>query len=474
MQAGAVIVVMKGERHRHCFLLSLLLKHPIAHHRRVIQQVHSRLITAGSYLPYSTETPMTIWNAILRHYSLGSFPQEAFLLYKHLQHLPISFDSFTYSFLIKACANLQRTTVGVQLHAFTLKAGFELHVYVQTALVNMYAICGSLFEAKRVFDNMPERNSVTWNALITGLTKWGELGLARSLFDAMPNKSVVSWTGLIDGYTRMNQPKEALSLFRRMVVDDGIKPNAVTILVIFPAIWKLGALELCQSIHSFGEKSGLNASDIRVMNSLIDAYAKCGYLESALRIFEDISSERRNLVSWTSIISGFAMHGMAKEAVDNFKRMENAWMKPSRVTFLSVLNACSHGGLIEEGLEFFRKMVNECQLVPDIKHYGCLIDMLGRAGRLEEAEKMASAIPTEMANVVIWRTLLGACSFHGNVEMGEKVMRKILEMESAYGVDYVLLSNIFAGVGRFADSETVRRVMDEKTASKVAGHSLVQ
>ncbi|CAK9152116.1 unnamed protein product [Ilex paraguariensis] len=428
----------------------------------------------------STTTPiLTIFNTLLRHYSLSHVPEEALLLFKHIQHQhqnqyqTISFDSFTYSFLIKACANVQRPRIGIQLHGLTIKAGFEFHVYVQTALVNMYADCGYLKPAQKVFDEMPDRNSVTWNVLITGFIKWGELGVAQYLFDVMPIKNVVSWTGLIDGYTRMNHYNGALALFRRMVVNEGIKPTEVTILAVFPAIWNLRRLESCQIIHSYGDKSGFNASDIRVMNSLIDAYTKCGCVESAIRVFEDMSDERRNVVSWTSIISGFAMHGMGKEAADSFKRMENACMKPNRVTFLSVLNACSHGGLIDEGLEFFKKMVDKCGVVPDIKHYGCLIDMLGRAGRLDEAENMALDIPVEMVNAVIWRTLLGACSFHGNIEVGERVTQKILDMQKEYGGDYVLLSNIFAGASRHSDSESVRRAMDERNAHKIPGLSLV-
>ena len=334
----------------------------------------------------------------------------------------------------------------------------------------MYAVCGALLEAKQVLDEMPVRNSVTWNVLITGLAKWGELHLARSLFDEMPMPTVVSWTTIIDGYTRMNQPKQALALFRTMFIDEGIKPTEITLLAIFPAISNLGALEICQLIHTYGEKSGLNASDIRIRTSLLDTYAKCGCIESASGVFGEIAAKGRNLVSWTSIISAFAMHGMAKEALEILKEC----LKPNRITFLSVLNACSHGGLVEEGrLKFFAKMVNEYQMSPDVKHYGGLIDMLGRAGRLDEAEKMALEIPDYVVNVVIWRTLLGACSFHGNVEMGARVTRKILEMERKYGGDYVLLSNIFAGVGRFWDVERVRRLMDERNASKLPGLSLV-
>jgi pentatricopeptide repeat protein len=452
-------------------LVFILLKHPSS--RKATQQVHSHYITSGLLHHNSTSSTshILLFNTLLRCYSLSQFPLQAFLLYKHLKHL--SFDSFTYTFLLHTCANLDFTLTAFQLHSIILKVGFQSHIYVQTALVNVYAVCGSLVEAMQVFYEMPERNTVTWNVMITGLTKWGELKLARSLFDQMPTRTVVSWTGIIDGYTRMNRPNEALALFQRMVVGDCLEPTEITLLAVFPAISNLGALKICQLFHAYGEKKGFNASDLRVTNSLIDSYAKCGCIKSASRFFEEVSDQRKNLVSWTSIISGLAMHGLGKEALESFERMEQVGLRPNRVTFLSVLSACSHAGLVKEGLIFFNKMVNGCELVPDIKHYGCLVDMLGRAGRLEEAEKMALEIPAEILNVVIWRTLLGACSFHGDAEMGERVTKKILEMDRAYGGDYVLMSNIFAGVGKFGDAERLRKTMDERNVFKVAGHSLV-
>lgn len=453
-------------------LVSLLAKHPF--NRRVTQQVHSHIVTTAGLL---LQQHIVLFNTLLRCYSHGDFPHEAFSLYKHslCSSLcsPSSFDSFTYSFLLHACSNLESVNPGSQLHALAFKVGFHFHVYVQTALVNMYVACGFLREAHQVFDEMSERNSVTWNVLITGLAKWGEFESAVSLFDQMMTRTVVSWTAVIDVYTRMHRCEEAIALFRRMVLHDGIQPTEITFLAIIPAVSHLGALDICQSIHAYVEKRGFNASDIRVTNSLLDSYSKCGCIASASRFFEEILSERKNLISWSSIISGFAMHGMGKEAVGNFNKMEEIGLKPNRVTFLSVLNGCSHGRLVEEGLKFFEKMVNKYKIAPDIKHYGCLIDMLGRTGRLEEAEKIALGIPSEIANVVIWRTLLGACSFHDNVEMGERVTRKILDMERGYGGDYVLMSNIFASVGRYQDSEKLRRLLDERKAFKLPGHSLV-
>ncbi|CAN1295140.1 Pentatricopeptide repeat-containing protein At1g09220, mitochondrial [Linum perenne] len=424
---------------------------------------------------------MLLFNTLLRSYSLSESPHRAFSIYSQLQTLyfnsqsiqPPSFDSFSYTYLINAATYASCMTVGTQFQCLGIKVGFQSHVYVQTSLINMYAAAGVLSDALLLFNEMPERNLVTWNVMITGLVKLGELGFARSLFDEMPEKNVVTWTCMIDGYVRMNRFNEGFDLFRRMACSEDVEPSGITILAILPAVSSVKELKHCRLIHCYSEKRGFHEFDIRVANSIIDTYAKCGCIASALKFFEDISTERKNLVSWTSIITGLAMHGMGKEAVHCFDRMEKDGWKPNRVTFLSVCNACSHGGLYEEGLEFFEQMVSKYRVVPDIKHYGSLVDMLARIGRLEEAENLAMSVPTEIANVVIWRTILGACSFHGNVEMAERVTRKIMEIERGYGGDYILMHNIFVGAGRFGDAERLRRLMHQRSAFKVPGQSLI-
>lgn len=458
-------------------ILSLLRKHSChQNHHRVIQQLHSHLLFAQNSL--HLQHWLSAWNYLIRHYAVNS-PQESVFLFKYLHRKGhawqyLWFDSFTYSFLLKAAANLTESNLGKQLHCCCCKVGLaSSHVYVQTALVDMYGKCGCLVDAKKVFDKMMIRNSVTWNALFTGFVKWGDMRSAQRVFDLMPVKNIVSWTGLIDGYTRSGQFSEALSLFSRMAAEEAMKPSEVTLLAIFPAIWNIRDILYCRMVHGYGEKSGLNALDTRVMNCLIDAYAKCGSIKCAARVFEDIVDGRRSIVTWTSIISGFATHGMAKEASDMFRRMESQGIKANPITFLGVLNGCSHAGLVDEGLEFFRIMVDEYGMTPDIKHYGCLIDMLGRSGRVEEAEVMTKRIPSESSSVVVWRTLLGACCLHGNIKVGERVKNKIIEMEREYGGDYVLMSNIFAEFGRFADSEKMRRTMDAESASKAPGFSIV-
>ncbi|KAL1554356.1 pentatricopeptide repeat-containing protein, mitochondrial [Salvia divinorum] len=460
---------MSGRQNQYNNLLSLL--HKYSHRRCGIQQIHCHLLLTKPLFNHIISL-LVLWNSIIKHYALSRFPRDALSLFKHLgsQRSPFPFDSITYSYLIKACANMKRTDMGSQLHSLSTKVGFDCNVHVQTALVNMYADSRYLVEAKKVFDEMPDRNMVTWNVLLTGFVKWGEIAAARAIFDAMPENNVVSWTGLIDGYTRVNRFHEALHLFRKMVAHKGIRPTEVTLLAVFPSIWNVGSLEFCQTIHGYGEKSGLNVFDVRVVNCLIDAYSRSGSIGSAWQIFEEVDDERKNLVSWTSMISAFAMHGMAGEASDCYKKMESKGVVPNSITFLSVMSGCSHGGLVVEGLEYYRKMVDDYGIMPEIKHYGALIDMLGRAGRLKEAEKIALGVA--MDNVVVWRTLLGACSFHGDVEMGERVTRRIMEIERRYGGDYVLMSNIFSAAGRFADSERVRKMMDARNASKLAGITL--
>ncbi|TYK08449.1 pentatricopeptide repeat-containing protein [Cucumis melo var. makuwa] len=445
------------------FLISQVFKYATTH--KAAQQIRSFIIASGLLLNATTNF-ILLCNTLLHCYPL-------YQPLRQFPRIPPSYDTFAYSFLFHSCADLELIGPGFQLHALTFKLGFPSHVYVQTAILRMYASSGFLLDALKVFDEMPDRSSVTWNVLITGLVKLGELRRAREVFDQMPMQNVVSWTAIIDGYTRLNRHEEAAGLFWRMVAHYGMEPTEITLLTIFPSISNLGALKICQSVHAYAEKKGFKVSDVRVANSLIDCYAKCGCINSASKVFEEMSAERKNLVSWTSIISGFTMHGMGKEAMESFEIMVKEGHEPNRVTFLSIVSACSHGGLVEEGLEFIKKMVAEYQIKPDIMHYGSLIDMLGRAGRIEEAEKIALEIPKEIANVVIWRTLLGACSFHGNVSMAERVTQRILNMEGAYGGDYVLMSNIFAAAGKYGDAERWRRSMDSSNFSKIPGQSLV-
>jgi pentatricopeptide repeat protein len=442
-------------------LVALVLRHQ--NRRRQLLQIHSQLIAHQVF----DQSP-TPWRSILKAYSHGPYPQEALHLFRHRCRL-LADDTFAFAFVLKACAGLRWPRAGTQLHGLAVRKGFEFHTYVHTVLANMYVVCGCLVESQNAFDEMPVKNAVSWNVMITGFAAWGKVEYARLLFEKMPCRNVVSWTGLIDGYTRACLHGEALVLFGNMMAA-GISPSEITVLAVVPAISNLGGILMGEMLHVYCEKKGL-VSDVRVGNSLIDLYAKIGSVGNSLKVFNEMV-DRRNLVSWASIISGFAMHGRSIEAVELFADMRRAGIRPNRITFLSVINACSHGGLVEQGLDFFISMVYEYNINPEVKHFGCIIDMLGRAGRLCEAEQIIEGLPVEV-NAVVWRILLGCCSKYGQVEMGERAIKKTLELERESGGDFAVLSNILNELGRFGDAELARKLLDERKAVKLSGLAYV-
>uniref|UniRef100_A0A8I6Y2E1 Pentatricopeptide repeat-containing protein n=2 Tax=Hordeum vulgare subsp. vulgare TaxID=112509 RepID=A0A8I6Y2E1_HORVV len=443
-------------------LVALLLRHQAE--RRPLLQIHAQLVARQVF-----DRRPTPWHALLKAYSRGPLPQEALSLFRDARRHAAD-DTYAFVHALGACAALAWPRAGAQLHGLAVRKGFEFHAYVHTALLNAYVVCGCLAESRIAFDEMPAKNAVTWNVMITGFAARGEVEYARLLFERMPCRNVVSWTGMIDGYTRSCRSVEAVALFRRMMAE-AVDPSEITVLAVVPAVSNIGRILLGEALHGYCEKKGLLVLDIRVGNSLIDLYAKIGSIKNSLKIFHEML-DRRNLVSWTSIISGFAMHGLSTEAVELFAEMRRAGIRPNRVTFLSVLNACNHGGLVEQGVLFFKCMVYEYNLTPEIKHFGCIIDMLGRAGRLSEAEQVISGLPMEV-NSVVWRTLLGCCSKYGEVEMGQRAMKKILDIERESGSDFVVVSNMFTELGRFGDAERSRKLVDERSVVKVPGLALV-
>ncbi|PUZ54255.1 hypothetical protein GQ55_5G116000 [Panicum hallii var. hallii] len=442
-------------------LIALLLGHQ--DRRRQLLQIHAQLV---AHQPFG-QSPAP-WHVLLKAYSHGPFPQEALHLFRHARRF-LADDTFAFAFALKACAGLGWRRAGAQLHGLVIRKGFEFHAYVHTSLVNAYVVCRCLEEARRAFDEMPVKNVVTWNVMITGFAAWGQVENARILFEHMPCKNVVSWTGLIDGYTRACLYGEAVALFCHMMAR-GVSPSEITVLAVIPAMSNLGGILMGEMLHGYCEKNGL-VSDVRVRNSLIDMYAKIGSVQNSLKVFNEMLG-RRNLVSWTSIISGFAMHGLSIEAVELFAEMRREGIRPNRITFLSVLNACNHGGLVEKGLAFFESMVYEYNINPEVKHFGCIIDMLGRAGRLSEAEQIIEGLPAEV-NVVVWRTLLGCCSKYGEVEMGQRAIKKILNLERESGGDFAVLSNMLNELGWFSDAEQARKLVDGRKTVKVPGLALV-
>lgn len=347
-------------------------------------------------------------------------------------------DTHTYPFLLKAISKLLDLKQGEKVHSTVLKTGFMPLVFVQNALVHMYAVCGSFEHAHKLFEEMPMRDLVSWNSVINGFA--------------------------ING-----RPNEALTLFREMGLE-GVEPDGFTMVSLLNACAELGALALGRRVHVYLWKVGLSG-ELHAGNALIDMYAKCGGIWEAHRVFDEMGD--RSVVSWTCLIVGLALNGFGKEALKVFGELETAGLAPSEITFVGVLYACSHCGMVDEGLECLKKMSEVYAMVPTIEHYGCIVDLLGRAGLVEEAHVFIMKMPIE-PNAVVWRTLLGACTVHKNLALGEVARAQLARLDPRHDGDYVLLSNLYASEGRWSDAHRVRKSMLKEGVRKSPGHSLVE
>ncbi|GLU10187.1 hypothetical protein SLE2022_270070 [Rubroshorea leprosula] len=378
------------------------------------------------------------WNTMIRGYAESENPRPALEFYRKMHLSCIVPDTHTYPFLLKAVTKLVDVRVGEMIHCVSMRNGFESLVFIQNSLVHMYAACGVADSAYKVFDLMQERDCVAWNSVINGFALNG-------------------------------RPNEALTLFEEMG-QDGMEPDGFTMVSLLSACVELGALALGMRVHVYVVKIGLN-ENLHVSNALLDLYSKCGSIKEARKAFGEM--RERNVVSWTSLIVGLAVNGFGNEALELFKEMEGEDMVPSEITFVGVLYACSHCGMVDEGFNYFRRMKEEYGIIPKIEHYGCMVDLLSRAGLVKEAYEYIQKMPLQ-PNAVIWRTLLGACTVHAHLALGKYARDKLLQLEPRYSGDYVLLSNLYALERRWSDVQKVRRKMLNEGVKKFPGYSMVE
>lgn len=430
------------------------------------------------------------WNTIIRALAESNDdgePLAAFLLFFQMVcDASVEPNQFTFPSVLKACAQTSRLKEGMQVHGLVVKYGLDSDEFVVSNLVRMYVMCGVMKDAHLLFirnsiefdegdevvrnnKKKEEGNVVLWNVMVDGYLRLGEFGAARKLFDSMPQRSVVSWNVLISGYAQNGLFKEAIEMFREMQMGD-VCPNYVTLVCVLPAISRFGALELGKWVHLYAEKNGIEIDDV-LGSALVDMYSKCGSIEKALQVFERLP--RKNAITWSTIIGGLAMHGRANDALDYFSRMERSGVTPSDVTYIGVLSACSHAGLVDEGRSFFSHMVKAVGFEPRIEHYGCMVDLLGRAGHLEEAEELILNMPIKPDDV-IWKALLGACKIHGNIEMGRRVAKVLMDMVPHDSGSYVALSNMYASSGNWEAVADVRLMMKEMDIRKDPGCSWIE
>lgn len=340
----------------------------------------------------------------------------------------------------------------------------------------MYSSCGVLNSARQVFDEAAYPDLPTWNSIIHAYVKVGLIGITRNLFDKMPVRNVVSWSCMINGYVRSEEYKMALALFREMQMGKPgveVKPNGFTMSSVLSACARLGALENGRWAHAYIDKCGMEV-DVVLGTCLIDMYAKCGSIERAKSVFISLG-ERKDVRAWTAMICGLAIHGHAEECLELFGKMTSKplGLKPNAVTFLGVFCACVHGGLVSQAKENFRRMSEDFGITPLIQHYGCMVDLYGRRGMIEEAWSVIKSMPME-PDVLIWGALLSGSRIHGDIKTCEIALSSLIRLDPTNSSAYVLLSNVYAKMGRWTEVRYVRDLMESRGIKKVPGCSLVE
>lgn len=344
----------------------------------------------------------------------------------------------------------------------------ERDTFSWNTMISGYVQILDMKEASNLFGRMPEPDTLSWNMMISGFAEIGNLKLAHDLFKRMPAKSLVSWNSMISSCEKNEDYKGAINIFLQMQLE-GKKPDRHTLSSILSACAGLVDLASGTQIHQLVTKAFI--PDLPVNNSLVTMYSRCGAIVEARTIFDEMKLQR-DVISWNAMIGGYASHGFATEALQLFELMKQCNVQPTYITFISVLNACAHAGLIEEGRREFNSMVNTHGIKPRVEHYAALIDIIGRNGQLEEAVSLINSMPCE-PDKAVWGALLGACRLHNNVEMARAVAEVLMKLEPESSAPFVLLYNMYAEVGRWDDAAEVRTMMEKNNVQKEAGYSRV-
>ncbi|KAL5727189.1 putative pentatricopeptide repeat-containing protein [Ranunculus cassubicifolius] len=453
-----------------------------------------------------SEKNVVFYNVMIRSYVNNHMFREGLVVYVEMLRDGVTPDNYTFPCVLKACSGSENARVGLQIHGAVVRVGLEGNLFVGNGLIAMYGKCGGLSDARRVIDGMGRRDVVSWNSLVAGFAQKGRFDDAlevckemelqsvksdagtmaslspaitntsaanvqfvRDMFSKMPVKGLVSWNVMIAVYVNNSLSAEAVELYTEMQAQ-GVEPDSVTLASVLPACGDLSALEHGRRIHEYVVRKRL-CPNLFLDNALVDMYAKCGCLPEARKIFDGMWN--RDVVSWTSMISAYGMNGQGCEAVSLFSQMLSSGMNPDQIAFVSVLSACSHSGLLDDGRYYFGLMTNEYKLVPRIEHYACMVDLLGRAGLVDEAYDFINQMKVK-PNERVWGALLSACRVYSNMTLGLVAADHLFELAPEQAGYYVLLSNIYAKAGRWNEVTSIRSIMKTKGVSKLPGCSNVE
>ncbi|CAN8325201.1 unnamed protein product [Cochlearia groenlandica] len=440
-------------------------------------------------------------NSVIRAYANSSTPETALIAFREMLIGPVLPDKYSFTFALKACGAFSGFEEGKQIHGLFLKSGLINDVFVDNTLINVYGRSGffelarkvldempdrdvvswnSLLsayvdkglieEARGVFDEMEERNTESWNFMISGYAALGLLNEAKEMFDSTPVRDVVTWNAMVSAYAHVGCFKEVLDVFNEMLGSSTGEPDGFTLVNVLSACANLGSLSQGEWVHVYIDKNGF-VVDGFLATALVDMYSKCGKIDKAIEVFR--ATLKKDVSTWNSMISGLSVHGQGKYALEIFSEMVYEGFKPNSITFIAVLSACNHVGLLDQARELFGTMNSVYGVEPTVEHYGCMVDLLGRTGKFEEAEELVKEIPAGDASVLL-ESLLGACKRFGRMEQAESIAKRLLELNPQETSGYVHMSNLYASNGKWNEVAKVRRKMREEKVSKKPGCSLIE
>ncbi|CAN1772905.1 Pentatricopeptide repeat-containing protein At2g20540 [Linum perenne] len=418
-------------------------------------------------IPYPS---VSCWNAMFRGYYQNSSHREVIVLFGRMKSLDIMPNSYSFPVVLKSCVKVNALCEGEELHCVVIKSGFKSNPFVGTTLIEMYSSVGDMVRARELFNKMSRRDVISWNTVLNGYANNGDIEACERFFEEMPERNIFSWNGLLGGFAHNGCFPKVISTFKRMLAEKSVTPNNATFVTVLSACARLGALDLGRWIHVNAKASGYK-ENLYVGNALIDMYAKCGVMESAVDVFR--SMKRKDLISWNTMICGLAAHGHGADALNMFTEMKDAGERPDAITFTGILSGCVHMGFVHGGFSYFHSMIDDYSIEPRIEHYGCMVDLLARAGLLAQAVDFIFKMPIE-ADAVMWATLLAACRVYKNVEFAELALGKLVEFNPKNPANYVMLSNVYGDVGRWKDLARLKVAMRDTGFKKMPGSSSIE
>lgn len=421
-----------------------------------------------------TEKKLVVaWNAMISGYAHKGLASKALEMSRKMHALGIKFDEFTYTSILGACATAKWFLLGKQVHAYMIRTVIspsrDFLFSVNNSLIALYWKCGKIDDARKIFDKMHIRDLVSWNSILSAYVDKGRIEEARSLFHEIPEKNQLTWSVMISGFAQNGLGEEGLKLFNQMRSHE-CEPCDYAFAGAIISCAVLASLDHGRQLHAQLIQSGFESS-LSASNSLITMYARCGVLQDSQSVFHMMTC--LDSVSWNAMIAALGQHGHGAQAVDLFEQMLKEEIVPDRITFLTILTSCSHAGLVDQGQRYFNSMFELYGITPGEDHYGRLIDLLCRAGKFSEATEMIHKMPYD-PGVPIWEALLGGCRIHGNMELGVKAAEKLFELIPDHDGTYILLSNMYANLGKWNDVSRVRNMMRVRGVKKEPACSWIE